>query len=88
MASKSRAKTTATKKPATPKASVTDAPPQPRDDSGEIVVFAIRLKRIERDEIHNAAGSAKASSFVRGLALAAARGDMKALTEIVDNVKR
>jgi hypothetical protein len=63
------------------------APEQP-DDSGEIVVFAIRLKRTERDLIHTATGSGKASEFVRGLALAAARGDMKAVEEIIDGVKR
>jgi hypothetical protein len=67
------------------KAPSTVAPPQPRDDSGEIVVFAIRLRRSERDLIHDAAGPAKASSFVKGLALAAARGDMKTVTEIVDD---
>ena len=54
------------------------------DDSGEICVFAIRLKRTERDLIHKAAGSGKASQFVRALALAGARGDMKAVTEIID----
>lgn len=62
--------------------------PTQRDDSGEVVVFAIRLKRSERDEIHAAAGSGKASSFVRGLALAATRGDMKAIEEIVDAVHK
>ncbi len=65
-----------------------DQAPAQRDDSGEICVFAIRLRRSERDEIHAAAGSAKASSFVRGLALAAARGDMKLVQEIVDSVKQ
>ena len=53
-------------------------PPQPRDDSQEMVVFAFRLTRAERDLIHEAAGSAKASRFVRTLALAAARGDKAA----------
>ena len=69
---------TGEKKPAT-----TDPTPKPRDDSDEIVVFAIRLKRFERDLIHKAAGSGKASKFVRGLAVAAARGGMKTLEAIV-----
>ncbi len=77
----------AEKQPAQPKPPVTDAPAQ-RDDSGEICVFAFRLTRSERDEIHAASGSAKASSFVRGLALAAARGDLKAVERIVDAVHK
>jgi hypothetical protein len=63
---------------------VTAVPPQPRDDSGETVVFAIRLRRSERDEIHDATGPARASRFVRSLILAAVRGDMKLVQEIVD----
>jgi hypothetical protein len=98
MATKSKPKKAATKRAAPkkvaerkPKAApasvaVAAVPPQPRDDSGETVVFAIRLKRSERDEIHDATGPAKASSFVRSLALAAARGDMKLVQEIVDAV--
>lgn len=57
-----------------------DAPPTPTD---ETVVFAIRLRRSERDLIHKAAGSGKASQFVRSLAVAAAERDLKALQEIV-----
>jgi hypothetical protein len=78
----------AEKQAAHPKALATDTPPQPRDDSGQIVVFAIRLRRSERDLIHDAAGPAKASSFVKGLALAAARGDTRLVQEIADSVKR
>jgi len=60
--------------------------PQQPDDSAEIVVFAFRLSRAERDEIHAATGSAKASKFIRTLALAGARGDMKAVQEVIDEV--
>jgi hypothetical protein len=53
----------------------------------EIVVFAFRMLRSERDELHAATGSAKASRFVRAIVLAGARGDMKAIEEIVDEVE-
>lgn len=68
-------------KPGLPK--TPDAPPKP-GDADEIVVFAIRLKRAERDLIHKAAGSGKASQFVRGLAVAAARGDVNAVKKITE----
>lgn len=70
--------------PATPRDA---AQPKPGDTS-EIVVFAFRLTRAERDEIHAAAGSAKASRFVRGLALAAARGDTKAMKETLATIQK
>ena len=56
------------------------------DDTSEIVVFAFRLTRSERDEIHAATGSAKASQFVRGLALAAARQDGDAIQQILTGI--
>lgn len=59
--------------------------PQP-DDAEELVVFAFRLSRAERDLIHAAAGSAKASKFVRTLAVAAARGDGPAVLGILDTI--
>ena len=49
----------------------------------ELVVFAFRLTRAERDLIHAAAGSARASRFVRGLAVAAARGDVPTIEALV-----
>lgn len=61
------------------------APERERAGDG-LVVFAFRLTKAERDEIHAAAGAAKASKFVRGIALAGARGDMKALQEAVDEI--
>lgn len=57
------------------------------DDGGELVVFAFRLSRAERDAIHAAAGSAKASRFVRGLAIAAARGDVDGIEAILAEAK-
>ena len=41
----------------------------------DLVVFAFRLTPKERDLIHAAAGPAKASRYVRTLAVAAANGD-------------
>ena len=41
----------------------------------DLVVFAFRLTARERDLIHKAAGPAKASKYVRTLAVAAANGD-------------
>jgi hypothetical protein len=77
-------------KPVTSKApepSRPQTPPTPTtDDVPEIVVFAFRLTRAERDEIHAATGSAKASRFVKAIVLAGARGDMKAVQEIVDEI--
>lgn len=52
-----------------------DTPFQPDD----LVVFAFRLTRAERDQIHQAAGPAKASRFVRSLAVAAAGNDETAI---------
>jgi DNA-directed RNA polymerase subunit RPC12/RpoP len=69
-----------------PNAAKIEATPRPPDDASEIVVFAFRLSRAERDEIHAATGSAKASKFIRTLALAGARGDMKAVQETIDEV--
>ncbi|MCK4415187.1 MAG: hypothetical protein KAY32_16770 [Candidatus Eisenbacteria sp.] len=77
----------ADKKPAQPPATTTSDVPQQRDDSTETVVFAIRLCRFERDLVHRAAGPGKASTFVRGLALAAATGDMKTIEAIVADAR-
>jgi hypothetical protein len=63
-----------------------EAVPGPVDDAEELVVFAFRLSRAERDLIHAAAGSAKASKFVRTLAVAAARGDGPAVLGILDTI--
>ena len=49
----------------------------------ELVVFAFRLTREERDVIHAATGPSKASKFVRSLAVAGARRDEDAIKEIL-----
>ena len=77
IASKSRtkapkAKATKTAKESRPKREKVDNP----------VVFAFRLSAEQRDLIHKAAGSGKATRFVRGAALAAAQGDTKGFQEL------
>ncbi len=49
----------------------------------DLVVFAFRLTGEERDAIHKAAGPARASRFVRSLAMAAARQDETAIRQIL-----
>ncbi len=71
------------KQPAELEAPDSQQPPPQKDDSNELVVFAMRLTRAERDAIHAAAGSGKASSFVRGLALAGARSDGEAFQAVI-----
>lgn len=70
------------KAPAKPKASIDTVMPKAKA-SDELVVFAFRLTGPEREEIHAAAGSARASRFVRAVALAAARRDVPALQAIM-----
>ena len=62
--------------------------PKPRDDSQTFVVFAFRLTRAERDLIHAAAGSAKASRLVKNAALAAATKDVDAFRALVAEVEK
>ena len=50
-------------------------------------MFAFRLTPAERDAIHKAAGPAKASKFVRSLAVAAARNDEAAVKAILKAVQ-
>jgi hypothetical protein len=73
--------------PSAPAAPAQPEAAPPGDDSEELVVFAFRLSRAERDLIHAAAGSAKASRFVRTLAVAAARGDGPTMLGILDAVQ-
>ena len=54
-----------------------------REPIVDACVFAFRLSTADRDLIHRAAGSGKATRFVRGAALAAANGDMKAFEELI-----
>lgn len=60
------------------------APDGPQE---ELVVFAFRLTREERDVIHAATGPSKASRFVRTLAVAGARKDEDAIKEILAGLK-
>ena len=57
------------------------------DDSQELVVFAFRLTRAERDLIHQAAGPAKASQLARSLLVAAAQKDEQAVKTIMETVQ-
>ena len=81
-------KTPSKKSTATPKKAAAAARKEkaPRTADGK-VVFAFRLSPEERDAIHKAAGPRGASRFVREVALAAAAGDKKALTALVDTPK-
>ena len=51
------------------------------------VVFAFRLSEADRTRIHEAAGPAGATKFVRSAALAAATGDEKAFEALVAQAK-
>jgi hypothetical protein len=54
-------------------------PPKPaRENVENAVVFAFRLSAADRMRIHQAAGPAGATRFVRAAAMAAATGDSKA----------
>jgi hypothetical protein len=53
----------------------------------ETVVFAFRLSPDERELIHQAAGPAKASRFVRALAVAAACHDEAAIKLLLQSAK-
>ncbi len=57
---------------------------EPEED---LVVFAFRLSPQERDLIHRAAGPARASKFVRALAVAAACQDEGAIKLLLQSAK-
>ena len=62
--------------------------PKPKKEKApkpDLVVFAFRLPASDRDLIHKAAGPAKATRFVLTAALAAASGDQKAFTALVES---
>ena len=61
--------------------------PVQADDSQELVVFAFRLTRAERDLIHKAAGAAKASKLARTLLVAAAKRDETAVKAVMETVQ-
>ena len=54
-----------------------------REQIEDACVFAFRLSVADRTRIHEAAGPAKATKFVRGAALAAATGDLDAFKALV-----
>ena len=66
---------------AAPESVVQEAPKKER--FADLCVFAFRLTEAERDLIHKAAGPAKASKFVRSLAVAAASNDEAAVKAIM-----
>ncbi len=74
--------TTKTRKPAAEKPTAEANAPREA-----LCVFAFRLTEAERDAIHKAAGPAKASKFVRTLAVAAARNDEAAVKAIMKEVQ-
>ena len=75
------------KAPTKPKATADTVMPKAKA-ADDLVVFAFRLTPDEREEIHAAAGSARASRFVRAVALAAARRDVSALNAIMLEASR
>ncbi len=64
----------------------TEAPVQ-AGDSQQLVVFAFRLTRAERDLIHQAAGSARASQLARTLLVAAAQRDEAAIKAAMESLQ-
>ncbi len=88
MSTKKQAATTEETAPeaATKKATTETVMPKAKA-SEDLVVFAFRLSADERDEIHDAAGPARASRFVRAVALAAARRDVPTLQAILSETE-
>ncbi|MBU1948901.1 MAG: hypothetical protein KJ970_18150 [Candidatus Eisenbacteria bacterium] len=86
--SEQKAKAPKTAETITPDPITTAPAPEPAqkpDASDPICVFAFRLLRSERDLIHKATGSGKATQFVKGVVVAAARGDLDAIKAIIEN---
>ena len=84
MAKKTTTEKKASAKKVTPKAAKPKREKAPRE---ELCVFAIRLTRAERDAIHAAAGSRNATRFVRSLAVAASRDDMKGIQQVLKEAR-
>jgi hypothetical protein len=85
----SKPKTTKKKSTAKARKPAATPPAEPKEKAPreELCVFAFRLTAEERDAIHKAAGPAKASKFVRTLAVAAARNDEAALKAILKGIQ-
>ena len=75
------------KKAKAPKAAAQKKEKAPREKVENPVVFAFRLSEADRSRIHDAAGPAGATKFVRSAALAAATGDAKAFEVLVAQAK-
>lgn len=58
------------------------------EEKEELVVFAFRLTPEERELLHKAAGPAKASRYVRTLAVAVARGDRERVEQFLGSTDR
>jgi len=71
-------KKTASKKKATPKTA------KPKED---LVVFAFRLAKAERDAIHKTAGPRNATQFVRRVAVAFAKEDDAAFKTVLKEAR-
>ena len=54
----------------------------------DLVVFAFRLSSEERELIHQASGPARASRFVRAVAIAAARGDLATIQAVIKESRK
>ena len=70
-----------------PRAAAKTPPESKKAPREELCVFAFRLTPEERADIHKAAGPAKASKFVRALAVAAARNDEATVKAIMKAVQ-
>ena len=80
--------TAKTRKQATATVAATPlAEPKEKAPREELCVFAFRLTAEERNAIHKAAGPAKASKFVRTLAVAAARNDEATVKAIMKAIQ-
>ena len=83
-----KGKVKAGKKTKPPKETKPKREPRKREAfDGEVVVFAFRMGSNDRDRIHEAAGPAGATKFVRSAALAAATGDAKTFEALVAQAK-
>jgi hypothetical protein len=78
-----KAATPKTRKPAKVAVQAIEKPEANEAPREDLCVFAFRLTEEERNAIHQAAGPAKASKFVRTLAVAAARNDEAAVKAIM-----
>ena len=79
----------ATKKTSTQRATKKKAPKKATAKAAkeELVVFAFRLTQKERDAIHATAGPAKASRFVRQVAIAFAKEDETAFKAVLKEAR-